>query len=116
MSSPFDEKEPDTSLDVVDEISELVQQTVEYCRQNEIANPVEILRYYQKVMVLGRPLNVEDQSQAPEGSTNYIMVDRYNLIPTAFNEINALTNLRKTLEVQFYGEVSINLRFLYTIY
>ena len=44
-------------------------------------------------------------TQAVEGETNYINVDCNNLIETAFEEIKFLDEYRKTLEVQFYGEV-----------
>ena len=58
-------------------------------------------------MVYGRPLRVENVSQVIEGVTNFILVDRFNIMETAFDEIKSLTDLRKTLEVQFYGEVGI---------
>ena len=34
------------------------------------------------------------------------MVDRYNILETSFEEVKSLENVRKTLEVQFYGEIS----------
>jgi hypothetical protein len=34
------------------------------------------------------------------------MVDRYNILETAFKEVKSLACLRKTLEVQFYSEGS----------
>ena len=58
-------------------------------------------------MVKGRPLDIEDITESNEGETNYIMVDRSNLLETAFDEVKAIpsSNLRLTLEVQFYNEV-----------
>lgn len=44
-----------------------------------------------------------------EGVTNFILVDRDNLLATAFEELTSHDDLRPTLEVQFYGEVSGNL-------
>ena len=58
-------------------------------------------------MVIGRALEVRSVDEANEGATNFIMVDRHNLITTAFDEILCLTEYRRTLQVQFYGEVSI---------
>lgn len=39
-----------------------------------------------------------------EGETNFIVVDRNNILETTFVEINSIENLRTTLEVQFYDE------------
>ena len=52
------------------------------------------------------PKHYEDPTSFDDGETNFIMVDRYNILKTSFNEVKCLKNLRKTLEVQFYGEVS----------
>ena len=84
----------------------IVEKTTTYCQQNNIVNPVEILRYFQQKMVIGRALEVQSVDEVNEGETNFIMVDRQNLMLTAFDEISFLTELRKTLQVQFYGEVS----------
>ena len=57
-------------------------------------------------MVTGRALKVERVDEVSGGETNFIMVDRHNLMETAFDEIMSLGDYRKTLQVQFYGEVS----------
>lgn len=80
---------------------------VKFCQENSIVDPVEILRKIQQEMVTGRPLEIEDVSQYIEGDTNFVMVDRLNLLTTARDEIESLTNLRPTLEIQFYNEVGI---------
>ncbi|XP_070581505.1 uncharacterized protein [Ptychodera flava] len=85
-------------------VDDIVDQTVQYCQSHNISNPVEVLRYYQMIMVKGRPLEVEDPQQCESGQTNFIMIDRSNLLATAFDEIQAITNYRITLEVEFYGE------------
>lgn len=90
-----------------EDICKLVEQTVLYCNDHGITDPSEILRYYQKVMVTGRPLCITELNQPIEGETNFILVDRLNLLQTAFDEIKSLKDLRLTLEVQFYGEVII---------
>lgn len=76
-------------------------------KKKHIVDPVEILRKIQQELVTGRPLEVEDVSDCVEGDTNFISVDRYNLLETARDEIESLTDLRLTLEIQFYNEVSI---------
>ena len=38
--------------------------------------------------------------------TNYILVDRANILTTSLDEIKDITDLRRTLQVEFYGEVS----------
>jgi hypothetical protein len=87
------------------EVEEAIRKTLLYCREKNVVNPVEILRCLQKNVVIGRALDVEDPSQVEEGATNFIIVDRNNLLNTAFDEIGGLENPRLTLEVQFYGEV-----------
>ncbi|XP_033748894.1 uncharacterized protein LOC117333620 [Pecten maximus] len=86
----------------------LVSSAISYCITQKIDNPVEILRYLQSVLVTGRNLEVHDPSQVDEGSTSFILVDRENIIETAFDEINGIENVRDTLEVQFYDEVAID--------
>ena len=90
-------------------VMDAVNKTVRYCEDENIINPVEIIRCFQNNIVLGRKLEILDLQDLIEGETNFIMVDRAstNVLSTAFEEINCLTNLRTTLEVQFYGEVSI---------
>jgi len=60
----------------------------------------------QKYIVTGRALELESDSELLEGETNHINVDRMNLLATTFEEERALENLRLTLEVSFYGEVT----------
>ena len=86
-------------------VDEVVEKTVQYCRKNDINNPVEILRCLQLNMVTGRALEVEFAHEEKVGETNFIMVDRQNLLQTALDEISCLQDFRKTLEVQFYNEV-----------
>ena len=54
---------------------------------------VEILRCFQQKVIIGRSLEVENVAQAVEGETNYINVDRNNLIETAFEEIIATLSM-----------------------
>jgi hypothetical protein len=90
------------SLNTVDEI---VHATAIYCSENNIDNPTKIFRCFQQQFVTGRALDVVSVDEVNEGDTHFIMVDRRNLIETAFDEIMVLPEYRKTLQVQFYGEV-----------
>ncbi|XP_077862995.1 uncharacterized protein LOC144345437 [Saccoglossus kowalevskii] len=87
-------------------VDEIVKETVTYCEEKNISNPVEILRYFQSKVMIGRPLEVENINEYSEGDTSYIIVDRFNLLETALDEVSILSSrdLRKTLEVDFYGE------------
>ncbi|CAB4021613.1 hypothetical protein AWC38_SpisGene23883 [Paramuricea clavata] len=81
---------------------------------NEIANqrlsePVEILRFLQKNLVEGRVLDVQDTSNTPEGETNYICVDRHNILASTFSELEAIQNFHITFEVDFIGEMARDL-------
>jgi hypothetical protein len=101
----------DTSYSTVDghddaKVDELATKIVQYCTSHNIEDPIEMLRYFQKIMVEGRALGIQDVSCVEEGETSLIMVDRYNILETSFEEVKSLENVRKTLEVQFYGEVS----------
>ena len=102
QQNPVVSNEAVNNMKVVDD---LVKQTVAYCKENEIVNPVEILRCLQKAVVHGRSLNVGTVNLVEQGSTNFILVDRQNILETSFDEIKTLKDLRMTLEVQFYGEV-----------
>lgn len=86
-------------------VDTIIEGIAKHCIEKEIVNPVEILRYFQNVFVTGRELDVSDPGQSCAGSTNFILVDRANILTTAMDEVKEITNLRQTLEVEFYGEV-----------
>ena len=82
-----------------------IKACIAYCREKEISEPVEILRQVQKYVVTGRKLEPTDESEALEGTTNFILIDRHNVLVTAFDELKAMkVDPRLTLEVSFYGE------------
>ena len=85
-----------------DNIDTAVGKVVTFCRTNNVHNPMEVLRCMQQVIVTGRKLELESDSEILEGETNYINVDRMNLLETALEGIGALENLRLTLEVGFF--------------
>ena len=99
MTSNYRAVDPDVDI--------IATQSVVYCAQNDVENPIEILRHFQKEMCKGRALEVECLENCEDGSTNFILVDRHNLLETALDEIKQMADYRLTLQVQFYGEVSI---------
>lgn len=64
----------------------------------------EMLRYLQGKILSGRDLDVSDESSELSGNTNYISVDRDNVLETTFSELKDVKDPRITFEVQFYGE------------
>lgn len=96
------EEVPDICIDKQPEnVIDIVHAVIKFCSGEGVNDPVEILRKLQKEIVTGRSLDVE------EGETNCILVDRNNIMRTRFDEIQSLADLRRTLEVQFYGEVRL---------
>ena len=79
------------------------------CHVDNLVNPVEILRHMQKILVQGRPLEVLDHVTCVDGSTSFIVMDRFNLLKTGLEEISVLENKFVCLGVQFYDEVNLNL-------
>ncbi|XP_070575403.1 uncharacterized protein [Ptychodera flava] len=94
----------DDSLPKEETVDDVVTATYEYCNTNSVSDPVEILKIFQSKMVTGRKLDIEDSAVLVEGETNFIMVDRSNILRTAIDEICLIDNPRLTLEVEFYGE------------
>ena len=70
-------------------------------------DPVEILRFLQENLVKGRVLDVQDTSDTPEGETNYICVDRHNIMESTFSELEAIQNFHITFD--FIGEMARDL-------
>ncbi|XP_006822760.1 uncharacterized protein LOC102806255, partial [Saccoglossus kowalevskii] len=85
-------------------VSDVVGKTVDFCKTKNVSNPVEILKFFQSKMVTGRKLDIDNPAECPKGSTNFITVNRSNILITGFNEISIMENLRDTLEVKFYDE------------
>lgn len=89
------------------QLEEILKYAIRYCNENNMENPVDVFKRYIKcILVQGRPLDIEAIDSTIEGETNYVVIDRHNILESSFEEIRALTNLRLTLEVQFYEEVS----------
>ena len=87
-------------------IAQIVESTPKFCLEKRMSDPVDILRYYQSKILMGKKLDIEDISEGTEGDSNFVVIDRENvLIETAIEEISGFDNLRICLEVQFAGEV-----------
>ncbi|XP_071147376.1 uncharacterized protein [Mytilus edulis] len=96
------------------DLDHIIANGIDECLRTEMNDPVEILRYFQGLIVTGRKLKLQHEDTVqPEpdnhdGSTNFIIVDRSNILQTDLEEIGGTqeTDLRKTLEVQFYNETA----------
>jgi hypothetical protein len=75
---------------------------------SNITEPTEMLRYLQKKIVRGRPLGVTDPSTDLQRETNFITVDRENILQTIFEELKSVDDPRVTFEVQFYAEQAVD--------
>ena len=69
-----------------------------------LTDPVEILRFLQKELVKGRVIDAVSESDAHDGVTNSICVDRHNILATTFSELEAVECFRLTFAVDFMGE------------
>ena len=84
----------------------VISMLVGYCKTNSIENPVDILRAAQKAIVCGKPLGIESLDSTIEGAMNQSMINRYDVFKSAKEELSGNNDLRKTLEVTFYGETA----------
>lgn len=73
---------------------------IEYCKSH-VEDAVEILRCLQNIMVEGKALSIQDPTSFDDGETTFIMVDRYNILKTSFEEVKCLKNLKKLLKCNF---------------
>ena len=62
-----------------------------------------MLRYLQKKIFSGRPLEVTNSSLILEGETNF-----NNILETTFKELKHVADPRVSFEVQFYGEQAVD--------
>ena len=58
----------------------------------------------QSKIVQGRPLDVIDDATEHVGDTNFMAVDRDNVLETTFDELRSVEDPRITFQVEFYGE------------
>ena len=86
-------------------ISDVATDCVFYCKEHNINDPIEILRYAQNCIVTGKPLNVyTGNEETLNGESNFILINRHDVLATALEEISSIENPRLSLEVSFYGE------------
>ena len=90
---------------IAQDINSIVSDVLQYCDENQICSTKEVIRLLQSKAVKGRSLEIENENECLEGATNYILVDRFNILQTGMDEIAGLEDIFFTLEVQFYGEV-----------
>ena len=110
-SSPvhISEETVEQSDSLQDSFERAISDCIKKCNVENITDPIEILRCASTHIVQGRPLDVSSASETVEGETNFIHVDRQDILQSAFEEISSLENLRLTLEVSFYGELASDL-------
>lgn len=63
-----------------------VAECISICKKDNVCNPVEILRCAQKLIVQGRPLDVNSPDQPLDGETNFVSIDRFNILESAMEE------------------------------
>lgn len=100
-SNTIDEAQPPNKTDeIVDIIS-----------SKSLSDPVEILRLLQQKLIKGRKLDVTNidlivDSSESDKATNFICVDRQNILKTTFSELESVEDFCITFEVDFMGEVA----------
>ena len=75
----------------------------------DFIEPVEILKFLQKNIALGRNLEVTSLDCVVEGETNFSTIDRENILQTTLMELKYVTNPRFTLQVDFMRVKSFDL-------
>ena len=96
----IDEEMNETNID-----SRIMKVVREIEKKGIQQNPVECLRYLQNKLISDRALEIVDLTVENTGLTNFILVDRSNLLQTGLDELRSLEDIFLTLEVQFYDEV-----------
>ena len=106
---PCESDTPTSAADELDPYDCLIQEITE----REMTDPVEILKFLQESLIKGRQLDVADGGDStapdpedPKNSTNYICVDRENILQTTFVELQSIEDFSVTFEVDFMGEVA----------
>ena len=87
----------------------VIQQIISECCQNGLHDQVQILSVLQKELLHGRKLDLAEHNSTCEGETNYICVNRDDILKTTFNELESLTDFCITFEVDFMGEMASDL-------
>ena len=77
-------------------------------KEQDLSNPVEVLRFLQQEIVSGRALDLFSLEETIEGETNYITVDRDKIVETTFSELQYMNDYRPTFQIDFMGEESVD--------
>ena len=87
-------------------VDSAVDECITYCKAQNIDDPVEILRCAQKFILKGKPLHgySGDPAEFNDNRSNFIVIDRHNVLKTALEELNCLEDAQLSIEVSFYGE------------
>lgn len=86
-----------------------IKSIINGAKEQNLLNPVEVLRFIQQQVVSGRALDVASIEETLEGETNYITVDRDRIIESTFSELEYVNNFNITFKVDFMGEESVDL-------
>ena len=85
-----------------------IQSVIKGAKDQGLTDPVEVLKFLQKEIVTGRALEVTSCEETIEGETNYITVDRANILETTISELEYITNYRPTFQVDFMAEECVD--------
>ena len=86
-----------------------IQSIINTAKCLNLIHPIEVIRYLQQEIVTGRMLDVASHEETIDGDTNYITVDRDNIMETTFSEFQFIDDFTKTFQVDFMGEESVDL-------
>ena len=64
-----------------------IKSIIRGAKKRELSDPEEVLKYLPKEIVTGRPLAVTSSEDTIEGETNYLTVNRDNILATIFAEL-----------------------------
>ena len=64
-----------------------IKSIIRDAKKRELSDPVEVLKYLPKEIVTGRPLEVTNSKDTIEGETNYLTVDRDNILAKIYPEL-----------------------------
>ena len=64
-----------------------IKSIIRGAKKRELSDPLEVLKYLPKEIVTGRPLEVTSSEDTIEEETNYLTVDRDNILATIFAEL-----------------------------
>ena len=86
-----------------------IEDIIKKGKGDNLVDPVEILRFLQAEIVQGRALEISSPDEALlAGETNFITVDRDQILKSTFSELEFVENLRFTFQVDFMGEESLD--------